>query len=241
MTLLPPKIRALAELCRVSNLPTAWMNVTTATVLSTGGVVVDVGILVRLCLAMSALYAAGVCLNDIVDREHDAVDKPARPIPSGRVELWEARTLVVVLFIVGLALAAQDTPPETATAALVLVGFIVAYNLLHKLNPLAIVLMGACRFLVYPTTALALGGEILPVVGLAGMITFSYTMAISLVARYETARQRPYQRPLVPWMLSGMPLIDGLVIAVFAGGLWPMAGGAAFLLTLAAQYRLRGD
>ncbi len=235
------KLRALAELGRVSNLPTVWMNVTTAAVLTSQGAAVDGAGLLRLCVAMSALYAAGVCLNDIVDREHDGREKPARPIPSGRVALWEARTLTVLLFLIGLTVAAQDAPPEAATAALVLIGFIIAYNLLHKLNPLAILLMGACRFLVYPTTALALSGDVTPVVGLAGMVAFSYTLAISLVARYETTRGRAYQRPIIPWMLSGMPLIDGLVIAVFAGGLWPMAGGAAFLLTLAAQYRLRGD
>ena len=235
------KLRALAELVRVSNLPTVWMNVTTAAVLSSQAGQTDVSGLIRLAVGMSALYAAGVALNDIVDRDYDGRDKPARPIPSGRVALWEARSISALLFLVGLSFAAQDAPPQATTAALVLVGFIIAYNLLHKLNPLAILLMGACRFLVYPTTALALTGEVPPVVGLAGMVAFSYTLAISLAARYETSRGRNFERPIIPWMLSGMPLIDGLVLAVLAGGIWPMAGGAAFLLTLAAQYRLRDD
>ena len=35
--------------------------------------------------ASSCLYLAGMALNDYADREVDAVERPARPIPSGRV------------------------------------------------------------------------------------------------------------------------------------------------------------
>ena len=38
-----------------------------------------------LLAASAGLYAGGVVLNDYFDREVDAVERPERPIPSGRV------------------------------------------------------------------------------------------------------------------------------------------------------------
>ncbi|WP_340699026.1 UbiA family prenyltransferase, partial [Cellulosimicrobium funkei] len=36
-------------------------------------------------LASACLYAGGMALNDYADRHLDAVERPERPIPSGRV------------------------------------------------------------------------------------------------------------------------------------------------------------
>src|SRR3954452_3127979 len=38
-----------------------------------------------LVAASSCLYLAGMALNDYADREVDALERPGRPIPSGRV------------------------------------------------------------------------------------------------------------------------------------------------------------
>src|SRR3954449_12231806 len=38
-----------------------------------------------LVAASSCLYLAGMALNDYADREVDAIERPGRPIPSGRV------------------------------------------------------------------------------------------------------------------------------------------------------------
>ena len=38
-----------------------------------------------LVAASSCLYLAGMALNDYADRDVDAVERPGRPIPSGRV------------------------------------------------------------------------------------------------------------------------------------------------------------
>jgi len=38
-----------------------------------------------LAAASSCLYLAGMALNDYADRDVDAVERPGRPIPSGRV------------------------------------------------------------------------------------------------------------------------------------------------------------
>ncbi len=51
------------------------------------------------------LCAAAMTVNDYYDRAIDAINEPARPIPSGAVSQKEAVVLVVVLSAVGFALA----------------------------------------------------------------------------------------------------------------------------------------
>ncbi|NEB17053.1 UbiA family prenyltransferase, partial [Streptomyces coelicoflavus] len=50
------------------------------------------------------LYEAGMALNDWADREEDAVERPHRPLPSGRVRPAAALTAAGALTGAGLAL-----------------------------------------------------------------------------------------------------------------------------------------
>jgi 4-hydroxybenzoate polyprenyltransferase len=50
----------------------------------------------------SAMNAASNILNQIADLEIDRVNKPGRPLPSGRVSLGEAWAVTVVLYLVAL-------------------------------------------------------------------------------------------------------------------------------------------
>jgi len=56
--------------------------------------------------SMAFITSAGFSLNDYFDRESDAVIKPKRPIPSGALSLKQVVAIAVVLFVVGLSLAA---------------------------------------------------------------------------------------------------------------------------------------
>jgi geranylgeranylglycerol-phosphate geranylgeranyltransferase len=56
--------------------------------------------------SMAFITSAGFSLNDYFDRESDAVIKPKRPIPSGALSLKQVVALSVLLFAVGLSLAA---------------------------------------------------------------------------------------------------------------------------------------
>jgi geranylgeranylglycerol-phosphate geranylgeranyltransferase len=56
--------------------------------------------------SMAFITSAGFSLNDYFDRESDAVIKPKRPIPSGALSLKQVVALSVLLFVVGLSLAA---------------------------------------------------------------------------------------------------------------------------------------
>ncbi|RLG88309.1 MAG: MFS transporter [Thermoprotei archaeon] len=61
-----------------------------------------------LVLGLPVLFisAAGYVINDYFDIEIDKLNKPYRPLPSGRVSPSEAYRLSIALFIIGIALSA---------------------------------------------------------------------------------------------------------------------------------------
>lgn len=63
------------------------------------------------------LYEAGMALNDWADRAEDAVERPHRPLPSGRIRPSSAFTAACVLTAAGLGLAARAGRPALAVAA----------------------------------------------------------------------------------------------------------------------------
>lgn len=90
------------------------------------------------------LYEAGMALNDWADRDEDAIDRPHRPIPSGRVTPTAALTAAVALTAGGLALASRAGRPALATAT-ALAGTVWAYDLGLKRTPAGPVAMAAAR------------------------------------------------------------------------------------------------
>jgi 4-hydroxybenzoate polyprenyltransferase len=56
--------------------------------------------------ASACLYAGGMALNDWADRDLDALERPGRPVPSGRVSPRRALAVAAALGAAGLALAA---------------------------------------------------------------------------------------------------------------------------------------
>ena len=99
-----------------------------------------------LLAASSCLYLAGMVFNDVFDRKIDAVERPKRPIPSGRIPLTSAAVFGSTLLIVGVA-AAACVGAKSLTVALLLVACIFAYDGLLKNTPVGPVFMGGCRFL----------------------------------------------------------------------------------------------
>ena len=54
-------------------------------------------------LSVSLLCAAGNIVNDYFDLESDMINKPKRPIPSGRIQKNEAMALGIILAIIGIS------------------------------------------------------------------------------------------------------------------------------------------
>ncbi|QIW24331.1 MFS transporter [Sulfolobus sp. S-194] len=63
---------------------------------------------IKLILAMivvSVIAAGGYVINDVFDIEVDRINKPNRPLPSGRIKISSARSLSIVLFLIGIVLS----------------------------------------------------------------------------------------------------------------------------------------
>ena len=217
------------SLGRVSNLPTVWTNLLAALVLA-GGAVTDLRLL-PLFLGLTLFYVGGMYLNDAFDAVIDAVERPERPIPSGRV----ARGTVFVLGfamlgagVICLAWAGYAAEPGTglwpAAAGLALGAAIVFYDWYHKANPLSPVVMGLCRLLVYVAAGAAIAVPLPAPVLIGGGLLLCYVIGLTYVAKQENLGE---VKNLWPLVFLAAPLLYGLHLALEV----PEAG--AFLLALA--------
>ncbi|MFD5497453.1 SCO3242 family prenyltransferase [Streptomyces sp. NPDC127091] len=130
------------------------------------------------------LYEAGMALNDWADRAEDAVERPHRPLPSGRIRPAAALTAAGALTGGGLALAAAAGRPALAVAA-PLAATVWAYDLALKHTPAGPAAMAAARGLDLLLGAAATGGNTrsaLPSAALLG----THTLAVTAVSRRET-------------------------------------------------------
>src|SRR5690606_37475727 len=97
------KIKPLLALCRISNLPTVWMNVLAAMVLINQAIpnAAQWYWFPLLALALSAFYCGGMVLNDLCDYEWDKEHQPYRPLVAGGVTLKTAVIIAWLLFFIG--------------------------------------------------------------------------------------------------------------------------------------------
>ncbi|HEX6872182.1 MAG TPA: UbiA family prenyltransferase, partial [Micromonosporaceae bacterium] len=100
---------------------------------------------VGLAAASVCLYWAGMAANDWSDRQLDAVERPERPIPSGRVSPGTALGVAAGLTGAGLALAALAGGKRALAVAAPLAGAVWAYDLRLKNTPAGPAGMAVCR------------------------------------------------------------------------------------------------
>jgi 4-hydroxybenzoate polyprenyltransferase len=98
-----------------------------------------------LAAASVCLYWSGMAANDWADRDLDAVERPERPIPSGRITPPQALGVAAGLTAAGVALAALAGGRRALSVALPLAGAIWAYDLRAKNTPAGPAVMAACR------------------------------------------------------------------------------------------------
>jgi 4-hydroxybenzoate polyprenyltransferase len=96
-------------------------------------------------LSSASFYWAGMALNDWADRKLDAVERPERPIPSGRVSPDQALAVAGGLTAAGLGLA--RAAGGTLTIAVPLAAAVWAYDTVLKKTPAGPAGMAACRAL----------------------------------------------------------------------------------------------
>jgi 4-hydroxybenzoate polyprenyltransferase len=134
--------RGYLELMRPANVATALADVLAGFGVARLG---HRGALPWLLLSTACLYAGGVVLNDVFDREIDRVERPERPIPSGRVSTESAAAFGGVLLAIGVASAWRATLAASAIAATIAI-LVVIYDAWGKRHfAVAPVNMGLCR------------------------------------------------------------------------------------------------
>lgn len=226
--------RAWLELARVSNAPTAVSNAIAGSALAAAGA--GAGQVAPLALAIVLFYTAGMVLNDVLDLEVDRRRRPERPLPSGRVSRGAAVVAALALLAAGEALLLV-AEPRAGLAGAVLIAAILAYDAWHEGNPLAPLLMGSCRALVYVVAALAVAGSIGAGTWLAAALLGLYVAVLT-----EGARSGPaWLRRRLGYPIAAIALYDALVATIAGGGVVAVGAClAAFPLTLALQTRIAG-
>ena len=222
----------LLTLARVSNLPTVWSNCLAAWLIS--GVAPSWGLL-PLMLGASLLYAGGCTLNDAFDAPWDAKHRPERIIPSGVLSRRSVWIIGLIEMAAGLAaiFAAGVSVwwPAPALAAAILL-----YDAWHKQSPLSVIIMGACRWLLYVTAATVAGGNLQPVMICGGVLWF-YIIVLSLVARGEA--KRGTSMPKTRRLLVLIPVAVG-VVAWLNGSRGSLTGDFAFAASFGIFFLLPG-
>ena len=142
------RARAWLEIMRISNLPTVVSTAIAggaigATVAARDTTVVDPAMW---SLAAPPLaYIGGMILNDAFDARIDAVERPARPIPSGRIAPGHAYAAGFACLGLALACAAATGSIDAFLLAVLLVAIVVTYDAIHARARAVVLLLGASR------------------------------------------------------------------------------------------------
>jgi 4-hydroxybenzoate polyprenyltransferase len=225
---LPARCRAYFELLRPANITTAFADVLAGYAVAGRG---NRGALPWLLLATGCLYGGGVVLNDFFDRTLDSVERPERPIPSGRVRPAGAAWLGAALLLAG-AIAASRATYEAGLIALAIVTLVIAYDSWSKhhwsLGPLT---MGACRGLNLVLGIAAVPGAVAahwPV----SLLSFTYICAVTALSRGEV---HGGPRPVAGYALLA---IGAVILALLALALQSASLAIGVALTLLLAWRV---
>jgi len=130
------------EIMRPANLATAAADILAGYAVSGGANPRALG-----CLTFSgtALYAGGVVLNDYFDRHLDGVERPERPLPSGRVPVAGAAAMGGFLLTAGIGAGLYASVGSGMLAASI-AGCVLLYDGWAKHVPaIGPIAMGLCR------------------------------------------------------------------------------------------------
>jgi hypothetical protein len=228
-------IRTLLVLGRISNLPTVWSNLLAGWILNWGGF--RPFSLALLLVGGSFLYTGGMFLNDFCDAEFDALYCPQRPIPAGKISRQAVGQWAILWFVLGFACLAF-LGAVSAIFALVLIAAIILYDFRHKGLAWAPLVMGLCRFLLYPLAAVSVGAtNVFATLNLfvvpAGVALGLYVAGITYLARGESRPEKPARWAL---LLLFLPVATSLGIFLLQNMHRPVPPGALALACLLQLY-----
>jgi 4-hydroxybenzoate polyprenyltransferase len=220
-----PKLRALIELLRPANVVTALADVLAG--YAAAGASWPAA-LPWLLGSTVCLYGGGIVLNDFFDRELDRVERPERPIPSGRIGAVPAGVLGFLLLAAGIAFA-WFASAVAAAVAIAISGSVLLYDTWGKhrkfIGPAN---MGMCRAL-----NLLLGVSAVPAMlserWMLALLPLVYIAAVTAISRGEV---RGGKREVTALSLGALGL-------VLAGLVWiGLNSVAALVLVVALAWRV---
>jgi hypothetical protein len=224
---------------RVSNLPTVWTNVLVGVVLSGAGASHQA--LPPLLIALTLFYIGGMYLNDFFDATIDALERPERPIPSGRVSrrnvgIYGFTMLGLGIATMGYIAANQTHSPWPLVTGIALAASIVLYNAHHKGNPLSPFVMGLCRVLIYLCAAVSIAIPPTSVLLAAMLALLCYLIGLTYVAKQENLGQVANMWPLG---FLAAPLLYGAWLANHEPLTWFAAGLLLAWILVALRFVIR--
>ncbi|WP_439557750.1 UbiA-like protein EboC [Dyadobacter sp.] len=170
-----------------------------------------------LVLSTLGLYGGGVVMNDVFDAKLDSIERPERPIPSGKVPLVQATFLGISLLVFGMLTAALFSG-LSGLIAVVIALLTILYNRFAKhhafFGPLT---MGLCR-----GANLILGMSVIPEsfqkYAWIALLPIAYIFAITMISQDEVHGGK--KRTLyIAALLYAIVLIAQLIIAERGGNL----------------------
>jgi 4-hydroxybenzoate polyprenyltransferase len=234
----PITLTTLLKLGRVSNLPTVWTNVLAGIVIA--GHDWQSSRTVVVIAAMSFFYIGGMFLNDYFDRAVDSRERPERPIPAGEISSSAVAAIGLGELTLAAALLAM-TSFAAAAVGILLGAVIVGYDTFHKNNPVAPIIMGLCRALIYCGAAAAFDQGVPQPVMLAALTLLAYVAGLTYAARQESLDKIGSLWPLLvlsaPFLLALPALRQGLAaIMIYI----LLVGATSYAIRLLARRSMQG-
>lgn len=176
---------AFLQLARPVNGVIASVSVVLGAFLAKGSISPAVNVAI-VAAAAFLLLSAGNALNDFYDVEADRINKPARPIPSGRVKRKSALIFAVALFTVGTGSGLFVNRAAFSIACMVsvfLVLYTIALRRLLLVGNLVIGILTGLTFISGGVAVGAIGGAIVPAI-----FAFLFTTAREVIKDIQDAR-----------------------------------------------------
>lgn len=185
------RLAGYAQLARPANLVTAAADVAAGYAIA-GSLGWEK--LALLAAASMLLYAGGVTVNDAFDAPRDRIDRPERPIPSGRVSRPSAFAFGAVLFGAGIVIAgAVSAASLTVAGTIALAALFYDAGAKHHrwLGPLTMATARALNLLLGVSSAPAL----LLTAAAFALLPFAHVATLTFLSRGETGGAVPWTIP----------------------------------------------
>lgn len=180
------------QLIRLPLLPSALGNICLGA-LSAGLSQSDSLNFILLLFSSAFLYASGMVWNDYFDAGIDAIERPDRPIPSGKISPKNAAIFAIILMAMGIACALsiellRGFSGTTLIIALAIVFFIFAYDGGGKNFLFGPLLMGSCRFFNVLLGWSVEGNALTEIAYLQAGIIGIYIIGVTFYAKHEAVQ-----------------------------------------------------